>query len=144
MTKKTTNASSLGLFDEMKERVLSVLSSGERQDQLILIIPSHDRKNKRLGDQAMWADAAANLFAQLFGGATAFKALAGVFRTDDGDILTDEPILLECYANRADVESETHLNGLLEFAVRMGKETKQDTVALVINDFMHYIKIAGR
>ncbi|HUY89477.1 MAG TPA: hypothetical protein VMV10_12150, partial [Pirellulales bacterium] len=100
------------------ERIISFLQSGVRQDLIILIIPSHDRRNKQLNNQDAWATAALELFAELYRGATAFKALKGIFKTDSGDVLVDEPILIECYAARNDVEDRTRLDELLKFAKR--------------------------
>ena len=53
------------------EQVISLLLSGERQDLLILIVPSHDRHEKPLRNQDEWANAALDLFGELYGGATA-------------------------------------------------------------------------
>jgi len=124
--------------------ILIKLRSGERKDLVILVVPSRDRKDEPIPDQHMWAEAGLDVLANLYRGATAFKAYAGIFRTDAGKILHDEPILLEAYADRRDVESGDKLNSLLRFTVRMGKETDQDTVAIVVNDFMHFIPIVGR
>ncbi|HVC96833.1 MAG TPA: hypothetical protein VND64_24355, partial [Pirellulales bacterium] len=109
------------LFEEA-ETIISVLHSGERQDLLILIIPSHDKGKRLLNNQEQWANAALGLFADLFGGATAFKTFKGIYKTDDGEILEDIPILIECYAKRTDVEDRDKLVELLRFAKRMGNE----------------------
>jgi len=127
------------LLQALAAKVLGVLGSGESRDQIILIIPSHDKDDKPISDQSMWASAAGELFAELYGGATAFKALAGTYKTDDGRILHDEPILIESYAERGHVDDPDRLGVLLEFAVRMGRQTKQECVALIVNDFIHYI-----
>ena len=63
--------------DSVVERVLSVLQSGEKQVTLILVVPSHDRKKKALPDQTMWANAAADLFAKLFGGGDSIPGVSG-------------------------------------------------------------------
>jgi hypothetical protein len=144
MAEKKSHASRRDRSDQVVARVTEALESGERHDQLILIIPSHDRKNHPIQDQLVWANAAAEQFAGLFGGATAFQALLGTFMDDEGKILTDTPILLECYAKREHVQERARMEQVADFAIRMGRETDQDTVALVVNDFMHYIKIAGR
>jgi hypothetical protein len=132
------------LFDDFEGRVRLSLESGIPQELVILVIPSHDEDNKRIPDQDAWAEAAIMLLADLYRGATAFKALSGIFKTDDGTILRDEPILLESYASRDDVLDAVKLRSLHDFAVRMGKETKQNTVAIVIGNFMHLIPMKRR
>lgn len=126
------------LFPELDE-IISVLRSDERQDLIILIIPSQDKKQRELPDQEMWAGAAMELFADLYRGATAFQTFAGIYKTKDGAILHDKPILIECYASRQDVENSQKLTELLRFAKRLGRETNQAAVALVVNHVLHEI-----
>lgn len=126
------------LFPELDE-ILSVLVAEKRQDLVILIIPSHDKKDLELKDQDMWAGAAMELFADLFGGATAFKTFAGIYKTADGKVLHDQPILVESYVDRDSLESRDNLIELLRFAKRMGKQTNQAAVGLVINSVFHEI-----
>lgn len=121
------------------EHVISILLSGQRQDLLILIVPSHDRNEKVLPNQNEWANAALDLFGELYGGATAFQAFQGV-KSQDGHLLRDRPILIECYAERAALEDRDRLNELLAFAKRMGREMRQEAVALIINDAFYLIK----
>src|SRR5437867_4400976 len=108
------------LFPELN-KIISDLHSDERQDLVILIIPSHDKREEQLKDQDRWASAAMELFAELFGGATAFQTFAGIYKCDDGRFLHDKPILIECYAQRRDLEDSEKLTELLQFIKRMGK-----------------------
>lgn len=126
------------LFPELNE-IISVLRAETRQDLVVLIIPSHDRQDDKLNSQEMWANAAMDLFADLYRGATAFNAFAGIYKSEDGKILHDRPILIESYVQRADLEDRVKLNELLKFAKRMGKETNQAAVALIINSMFHEI-----
>jgi hypothetical protein len=80
-----------------------------------------------------------DLFAQLYTGATAFRALDGVFQ-DDGTVLHDQPIMIESYAEQSRVEDPARLGQLLDFARRMGRETRQAAVAIVIGDVLHLIR----
>ena len=92
------------LFPEL-DKIISVLQADTRQDLLILIIPSHDKKENKLRDQEMWAASAMELLGELFGGATAFTTFAGVYKTDDGKLLHDKPILIESHVQtRSDLE----------------------------------------
>ncbi len=81
-----------------------------------------------------------DLLGDLFGGATAFTTFAGVYRTDDGTLLHDKPILIESYVHsRSDLEDRAKLSELLAFIKRMGRETKQKAVGLIINSVFHEI-----
>ena len=127
------------LFPELDE-IISVLESDARQDLLILIIPSHDREEKELPDQDMWANAAMEFFGDLYGGATAFETFSGVYKAEDGKLLYDKPILIECYVrDRSLLVDREELAKLLRFVKRMGRETKQEAVGLVLNAAIHFI-----
>jgi hypothetical protein len=126
------------LFPEVAN-IISVLQSGERQDLVILIIPSHDKHEKALKNQDVWAGQAMELFKDLYRGATAFQTFAGIYLTDDGKTLHDKPILIESYVSREALEDKNRLNQLVGFIKRMGRETKQAAVAVVINDVFHEI-----
>jgi hypothetical protein len=122
------------------EQIIASLTSGERQDLVILFIPSHDKKNKPINNQEFWADAAMNEFADLFKGATAFQTFAGIYKEDDGTILRDKPILIESYARREFTLDANRWERMIDFIKRMGSETKQAAVALVVNDVLHLIE----
>jgi hypothetical protein len=126
------------LFRELDE-IIAALHSDRRQDLVIVIVPSHDKREQALPDQDQWAYAACNLLGELFGGATAFRALAGVYKAPDGRILTDQPILVESYVARDDLENVDNLRTLLAFLKRMGRETDQQAVGLVVNHVFHEI-----
>src|SRR2546430_13858700 len=111
-----------------EERIIAALRYGVSQVPVILFIPSHDRKKKPLQDQHLWASQAMDLFGQLYTGATAFRALDGVF-LDNGTLLHDQPIMIESYADRSSVEDPARLGQLVAFARRMGRETRQAAVA---------------
>jgi hypothetical protein len=87
----------------------------------------------------MWAAGAMEPFADLFGGATAFQTFAGIYKTADGKILHDKPILIESYVKRELLEDRENLTELLRFAKRMGEQTNQAAIGLVINSVFHEI-----
>jgi hypothetical protein len=74
------------LFPEL-DSISAALQADNHDDLVVLFIPSHDKKQNPLPDQAQWAKAAGDLFADIFTGATAFHAFAGFYKTDDGIIL---------------------------------------------------------
>lgn len=126
------------LFPEI-EQIISIINKDERQDLVILIIPSHDKNDKPLKDQEVWAGNAMDLFADLYRGATAFQTFQGIYKDDDGKVYHDKPILIESYVERLRLVDAVTLQQLLAFAKRMGRETRQKAVALIINDVFHEI-----
>jgi hypothetical protein len=126
------------LFPEV-ERIISVLQSDQRQDVVILIIPSHDKHEKLLKNQDVWAGEAMELFKDLYRGATGFETFAGIYLTEDGKTLHDKPILIESYVSREALEDVSRLNQLVRFMKRMGHETKQYAVAVIVNDVFHEV-----
>jgi len=121
------------------EQIISIINKDERQDIVILIIPSHDKNEKPLKDQELWAGNAMDLFADLYRGGTAFQTFQGIYKDTEGKVYRDKPILIESYVERSRLVDEATLQQLLEFAKRMGRETQQKAVALIINDVFHEI-----
>ncbi len=78
---------------------------------------------------------------KLFGGATAFTGLSGIWRDDEdgGKLLDDKPIMIQCLAKRDDVEKSENIEELAAFLKYMGKTTKQGAVAIVFNNAIHFI-----
>jgi len=103
---------------------------------LVLFIPSADRDGVSLLDQARWVDEALGVLGTLFGGATAYPRARGVWRDDErgGRLVFDEPVVMHCYTTPDDMENETNLAELGRFCRRMGRETNQGEVGLVIGD----------
>jgi hypothetical protein len=122
------------------KRIARDMEMGKQQVLVILFIPSHDRDERELTDRDLWADAALDLFADLFGGATAFDTYAGVYRDKvRGKDLKDKPILVESYTKIERIKDLTVLNNLVSFMKRMGRESKQAAVAVVIDNAFHEI-----
>lgn len=130
------------LFPEL-DTIVGALHAGVAQDLVILIIPSHDKTGQPLSDQKLWAQTAMEVFAQLFRGATAFETFKGVYKCDDGTVLWDEPILIESYVSRNDLDDRAKLIELLTFVKRMGSATNQAAVGLIINNVFHEITEFG-
>jgi hypothetical protein len=117
------------------------LRFGLADDCVIVFVPSHARDKSRLKDQAEWASQALDLMGTLYGGATAFRELCGIWRDDEngGQLLTDNPIMIQSLAKREDVEDQAKLGELATFLKRMGKTTKQGAVGVVFNNAIHFI-----
>ena len=123
------------------EWMQSRLRFGRGDDTVIVFVPSHARDKSRLKDQDVWAAEALDLFGRLFGGATGFPNLRGIWRDDEngGELLADEPIMIQSLTKREDVENVVKIEELASFLKRMGKRTKQGAVAVVFNDAIHFI-----
>jgi hypothetical protein len=106
---------------------------------LVLFVPSVDRYSKPIA-QGRWVDESLKALGELFGGATAFPKGRGVWRDDalGGKLVYDKPVVIQCYTSeRLIARSATQLR---EFLVRMGTETKQGAIGLVID--RDYLEIA--
>lgn len=99
---------------------------------LVLFIPSVDRYGNDI-EQTPWIDDALAVLGRCFGGATAFPQGRGVWRDDarGGLLVFDEPVVIQCYTNDAALDREAEV--LREFLLRMGTETRQGAVGLVID-----------
>jgi len=99
---------------------------------LVLFVPSVDRGGKPIA-QGHWVDQALEVLGQLFGGATAFPKGRGVWRDDarGGKLIYDKPVVIQCYTSERLIMRSTA--PLRDFLVRMGTETKQGAVGLVID-----------
>jgi hypothetical protein len=117
------------------------LRFGLVDDCVILFIPSHARDKTKLRDQDRWASDALELMGKLFGGATGFTGLCGIWRDDEngGNLLDDQPIMIQSLAKREDVANPEKIEELASFLKNMGKTTKQGAVAIVINNAIHFI-----
>jgi hypothetical protein len=117
------------------------LRFGLVDDCVILFIPSHARDKKPLRDQDVWASKALELMGKLFGGATGFTGLCGIWRDDEhgGQLLDDRPIMIQSLAKREDVADPAKIGELASFLKLMGKTTKQGAVAVVFNNAIHFI-----
>jgi len=99
---------------------------------LVLFIPSHDRFGIAI-DQNRWVSEALETLGRCFGGATAFPQGRGVWRDDarEGALIYDEPVVIQCYTGELMIEQ--HAATLRAFLVRMGTETQQGAVGVVID-----------
>lgn len=71
-----------------------------------------------------------------FGGAAAYPKARGVWRDDErgGALVFDEPVVVHAYVSPDEVEDQEHLDALAGFCRRMGRETRQGEIGLVIDD----------
>jgi hypothetical protein len=116
----------------MADHATKLGASKSASTLLVLFIPSVDRHSKRI-PQARWVAEALRVLGELFGGATAFPQGRGVWRDDarGGKLVHDKPVVIQCYTSeRLITRSSARLR---EFLIRMGTETRQGAVGLVID-----------
>ncbi len=103
---------------------------------VVLFVPSVERDGVTAISQEYWVDGALETLGQLFGGATAFPRAKGVWRDDElgGVLVKDQPVVLHCYTNPADITDPDRLSRLGNFCRKMGREAHQGEVGLVIGD----------
>jgi hypothetical protein len=108
---------------------------------LVVFIPSVERDGSTAVDQDRWVREALEMLGRVFGGATAYPRAKGVWRDDDREatLVFDEPVVIHCYTLLEDVENQASLAELGRFCRRMGRETNQGEVGLIIAD--EYIAI---
>ena len=126
---------------EISNHWLDSLSDSHKTVLVVLFIPSVQRDGITQVDQEYWVEEACSFFGLEYGGATAYPKARGIWRDDenDGVLVEDEPVILHCYTTHDDINDPESFARLKQFCRRMGRETHQGEVGLVIKD--HYIPI---
>jgi hypothetical protein len=124
------------------QAIVDRLKFGQPNDTLCLFIPSHDRENGKVDGQAKWAKDALELFGKLYGGATAFKFLEGVFDPKDKKkLLFDQPVMVQTLTDRELLEDGVRWAKLSKFCHDMGEELDQHSIGLIVNDYFYTIRV---
>ena len=112
------------------------LLPGGRRVLVVLFVPSVERDGTTAVEQDRWVRESLALLGEVFGGATAYPRARGVWRDDEngGLLVYDEPIVLHCYTDPDSVSDPENLARLAAFCRRMGRETNQGEIGLVIAD----------
>jgi hypothetical protein len=110
--------------------------SGVQRVLVVLFVPSVERDGFTPIDQELWVESALALLGGIFGGATAYPRARGVWRDDErgGALVFDEPVVVHSYTTPEAVQDPDNLARLASFCRRMGIETNQGEVGLVIAD----------
>ena len=125
------------------QAILKRLHGGKPHELIVIFVPSADRHNKEITDQAQWASAALDLFGKLFTGATAFKFLDGIYQPQGAAPLYDKPIMIQSLTDTSNLEDLDKLLELSEFCHHMGEQTDQASIGVILNNFFIDIKISG-
>ena len=104
--------------------------------QITLFVPTVDREGRLLdtGDREYyWREEALKVFGKLFRGATAFPPGRGVWRDDErgGELVFEDTILVTSYID-PNMLTDAALKTLREFLHRLGRETNQGEVGIVV------------
>lgn len=105
----------------------------------VLFVPSADRFGEAI-DHDHWVTEALGVFAKLFRGATAYPRARGVWRDDErgGELVFEQPTIVTCYADPEAIVEDA-LTELRSFLHRLGRETNQGEVGIVIGSEYHGI-----
>lgn len=100
----------------------------------MLFVPSKDRDGRDV-DHDSWVTSALATLGILFRGATAYPRARGVWRDDErqGELRYEEPTVVTCYADPAAL-TDMARSQLRAFLHRLGRETNQGEVGIVIGD----------
>ena len=103
---------------------------------LVLFIPSVERDGVTPILQDEWVDSSLELLGKVFGGATAYPKAKGIWRDDErgGALIKDEPVVIHCYTSFKDIQDKGKLEQLGDFCKKMGADTKQGEIGLIIGD----------
>ncbi len=101
--------------------------------QVVLFIPDRNREDTPI-DQQHWVDEALDVMGMLFRGATAFPPGRGVWRDDEhgGKLLKEQTVMVVSYVDRR-LLTIARLRSLRQFLHRLGRETQQGEVGVVID-----------
>ncbi len=110
--------------------------AGGKRVLVVLFVPSVERDGSTTVDQDGWVREALSLFGDVFGGATAYPRARGVWKDDErgGSLVFDDPVVVHCYTVPSAIEDEHNLGRLAAFCRRMGRDTNQGEIGLVIAD----------
>lgn len=122
-----------------------MLSGGRKRVLVVLFIPSVERDGTTTMEQPRWVDLALEMLGRVFGGATAYPKAKGIWRDDErgGALVKDEPVVMHCYTTPADIQNGRNLAALGVFCRKMGRETRQGEVGLVVGEEYFAIRDFG-
>ena len=105
----------------------------EGSSQVVLFIPGRNRDGEEI-DQDYWVNEGLRVVGKAFRGGTAFPPGRGVWRDDERgeELLFETTVMILSFVNPDDLTDEAVL-GLRDFLLRLGRESKQGEVGVVID-----------
>ena len=123
--------------------MLSVLGAPVPYAHVIIVyLPNKDQEGNEF-DVEPWDTEALRVQGQLFRGATSYPSRGSYRRSDPSGALVEEGIMVEqtrmvtSFVTEEDF-TEENLRGVKEFLLRFKSETRQDSVAIVVDGEMYY------
>ena len=104
---------------------------------MTIFIPNKDRNGVEI-DQDRWVNEALVMLGTLFRGATAYPRGRGVWRDEAGTFVFEEPVTVFSYAPQDSMNAAALLE-IRRFANRMGRETNQGEIGIVIDEVYYAI-----
>jgi hypothetical protein len=103
-----------------------------------IYVPNKDLHGKEIGNQRQWVLEALELLGQVGGGATAMPPIEGVWLSDAGEFVWENPVVVYSY-----IEPDAFLAQLAQlraFRHRMGRETRQGEIAFEFDGCFYRIR----
>jgi len=108
----------------------------EIMDRFVRVyIPSRDSRGRKINNKKMIREIS-ELFAQLFGGYTIFRAKGG-WQSESGQIIEEDIIIMESYASR--VGFDECLKAVRVIVLDFKRKYQQESIALNINNRLHLL-----
>lgn len=119
-----------------------LLGAAKPKDAWVMVyIPSEDRDEKPI-DHEYWRIEAVRLMSKLFGGATSVRGVGGwLDRERGGKVKEEENSMVFSFMDEEDWNEE-NIPVLKDFLYRMGRETRQGAVGIVVMG--EYLEIPGK
>lgn len=121
---------------------VDILGIADSNDFLfILFVPSRDKNGVELADHHQWVEAAAKLMGRLFGGSTIMPPARGAWLNPETDeLIMEDVVLVHSYTESAQATEPDVLEEIGRFVHRLGKETNQGEIGIVLNNVFHRIR----
>jgi hypothetical protein len=101
-------------------------------------VPNKDCHGREFGNQRMWVLEAIRLLTEINGGATAMPPVEGGWRSDTGEIVWENPVIV--YSFIREDAFIANLSRIREFLHRMGRETGQGEIAFEFDGCFYLIR----
>lgn len=109
-----------------------------KREFLAVYVPSRTRDGRAI-DHQMWRNKTVRLMSELFGGATSLAAYGGWLDEKCDDEIKEEEVSIVWSFYEEEEWDEEAATQVRDFAYRMGRETEQGAVGIVIMG--HYVEI---
>ena len=105
---------------------------GTSVDCFTIYVPDKNRDGVGIGNQRKRVLEAIQVLSEINGGATALPPAEGVWRSPDGRLVREQPVVVYSFVMLADFVRE--LPRIREFLHRLGRETNQGEIAFEFGD----------